>query len=220
MCALIVHIITREFYLDQGTWILLHLYIKIFIITLWRLANFPPSRVARKCFRLIILCWPTNIPHKIRWELMHRSGPFHFTYSCGHESEWVMVSGLFNSKDYPVSDELTLVLQPKDYPFSCRGRNVLSEDTITQGFTHMFLLTFRSHNDLVAYTNHPSHLEYAEKFTAAIDKVLLFDFPPILVKPSAWKETYIYILRLLRGVSWSGKFVVVLCSSDRCCVLI
>ncbi|XP_038977014.1 stress-response A/B barrel domain-containing protein At5g22580-like [Phoenix dactylifera] len=65
------------------------------------------------------------------------------------------------------------------------GQNVLSEDMVTQGFTHMFLLTFRSPNDLATYANHPSHLEYAEKFTAAIDKVLLFDFPPILVKPSA-----------------------------------
>ncbi|XP_038989855.1 stress-response A/B barrel domain-containing protein At5g22580-like [Phoenix dactylifera] len=65
------------------------------------------------------------------------------------------------------------------------GQNVLSDNTLTQGFTHMFLLTFRSSDDLATYTNHPSHLEYAEKFTAAIDKVLLFDFPPVLVKPSA-----------------------------------
>uniref|UniRef100_A0A1D1YRQ3 Uncharacterized protein At5g22580 n=1 Tax=Anthurium amnicola TaxID=1678845 RepID=A0A1D1YRQ3_9ARAE len=65
------------------------------------------------------------------------------------------------------------------------GQDVGSEEMLRQGFTHVFLLTFRSQEDFGAYSSHPSHVDFSAKFAAAIDKVLLFHYPTIVVKSPA-----------------------------------
>ena len=63
------------------------------------------------------------------------------------------------------------------------GCDEVSEEMLRQGFTHVFLLTFASAEDFAAYSGHPNHLEFAGTFAAAIEKVLLFNFPVVPVKP-------------------------------------
>ncbi|RWV77307.1 hypothetical protein BHE74_00001847 [Ensete ventricosum] len=61
-------------------------------------------------------------------------------------------------------------------------QNLVSEiddERLGQGFTHAFLLTFGSAEDLATYIKHPSHVEYGKAFRAAIDKVLAIDFPVV-----------------------------------------
>ncbi|ERN13157.1 stress-response A/B barrel domain-containing protein At5g22580 [Amborella trichopoda] len=62
------------------------------------------------------------------------------------------------------------------------GQDVGSEELLRQGFTHVFILTFGSHEDFMAYSSHPSHLEFAGKFMATIEKVIVFDYTPVLMK--------------------------------------
>ncbi|KMZ57817.1 Uncharacterized protein ZOSMA_81G00350 [Zostera marina] len=67
------------------------------------------------------------------------------------------------------------------------GEDVGSMEMLRQGFTHVFVLTFKNEQDFTAYSNHPKHVEFSGKFAASIEKVLLFHFPAVSVKlpPSA-----------------------------------
>ncbi|OVA05943.1 Stress responsive alpha-beta barrel [Macleaya cordata] len=65
------------------------------------------------------------------------------------------------------------------------GHDVGSQEMLRQGFTHVFLMTFRSSEDLAAYIGHPTHVEFSATFSAAIEKILLFDFPAVVVKHPA-----------------------------------
>jgi len=61
------------------------------------------------------------------------------------------------------------------------GTNV-SPENLSQGFTHCFLLTFRSEADRDAYIVHPAHKEFASTLGPVLDKVLVVDYkPPIIM---------------------------------------
>ncbi|GMH11116.1 hypothetical protein Nepgr_012957 [Nepenthes gracilis] len=64
------------------------------------------------------------------------------------------------------------------------GQDVGSEETLRQGFTHAFLMTFGNKQDFNAFLSHPDHVEFSATFSAAIEKVVLLDFPAFLVKPA------------------------------------
>ncbi|KAK1323411.1 Uncharacterized protein QJS10_CPA02g00655 [Acorus calamus] len=64
------------------------------------------------------------------------------------------------------------------------GADMVSEETLRQGFTHAFVLTFKSKEDFAAFSSHPKHLEFAPTFASAIENILLFDFNAVLVKPA------------------------------------
>ncbi|KAL5204027.1 hypothetical protein ABZP36_008898 [Zizania latifolia] len=64
------------------------------------------------------------------------------------------------------------------------GKDVSNQDMLTQGFTHVFSLAFASSEDLTSYMSHERHLEFAGTFMAAIDKVVVVDFPVVVAKPS------------------------------------
>ncbi|KAG8091240.1 hypothetical protein GUJ93_ZPchr0011g28257 [Zizania palustris] len=64
------------------------------------------------------------------------------------------------------------------------GKDVSNQDMLTQGFTHVFSLTFASSEDLTNYMSHERHLEFVGTFMAAIDKVVVVDFPIVVAKPS------------------------------------
>ncbi|MQM08742.1 hypothetical protein Taro_041595 [Colocasia esculenta] len=65
------------------------------------------------------------------------------------------------------------------------GQDVGSEEMLRQGFTHIFLLTFKNEEDFATYSSHPNHVEFSGKFAAVIEKVLLFHYPTTVVKPTA-----------------------------------
>ncbi|XP_043708757.1 stress-response A/B barrel domain-containing protein At5g22580 [Telopea speciosissima] len=65
------------------------------------------------------------------------------------------------------------------------GQDTGSEEMLRQGFTHVFLLTFRSSEDFTAFLAHPRHVEFSASFSAAIEKILLLDYPAVVVKTPA-----------------------------------
>ncbi|KAM3273723.1 hypothetical protein ACQJBY_043116 [Aegilops geniculata] len=64
------------------------------------------------------------------------------------------------------------------------GKDVLNQEALTQGFTHVFVMTFASAEDLAACMGHEKHSAFAATFTAALDKVVVMDFPLVFVKPA------------------------------------
>lgn len=63
------------------------------------------------------------------------------------------------------------------------GKDVLNQEMLTQGFTHVFSLTFASADDLTAYMAHEKHAAFAATFMAALEKVVVIDFPVAIAKP-------------------------------------
>lgn len=58
----------------------------------------------------------------------------------------------------------------------------MKNEKYTHGFTHTFIFTFDSAEDVAAYIKHPGHVEYAKKFRAGIEKILAVDFPTVMDK--------------------------------------
>jgi hypothetical protein len=46
----------------------------------------------------------------------------------------------------------------------------------SDGFTHLFLVTFRSEEGRAAYLPHPAHQEFVKLVGPHVDKVLVFDY--------------------------------------------
>ncbi|KAL8094253.1 stress-response A/B barrel domain-containing protein At5g22580 [Apium graveolens] len=63
------------------------------------------------------------------------------------------------------------------------GEDIESMEMLRQGFTHAFLMTFSSKEDFTAFMSHPNHLQFSATFSAAIEKIVLLDFPAVLAKP-------------------------------------
>ncbi|CAN5853910.1 hypothetical protein BH24BAC1_BH24BAC1_04980 [soil metagenome] len=55
------------------------------------------------------------------------------------------------------------------------GTNV-SPENLAQGYTHCFLVSFRSEADRDAYLPHPAHKEFGGVLRPHLDKVLVVDF--------------------------------------------
>ncbi len=52
----------------------------------------------------------------------------------------------------------------------------ISPEHKSQGFTHCFLLTFRTEADRDAYLPHPAHKEFGRMLGPVLDKVLVIDY--------------------------------------------
>ncbi|KAF9597118.1 hypothetical protein IFM89_015947 [Coptis chinensis] len=65
------------------------------------------------------------------------------------------------------------------------GQDTCNAVMLTQGFTHIFSMTFCSSEEFAAFQSHPSHVAFSTSFSAAIEKILLFDFQAVVVKASA-----------------------------------
>lgn len=61
-----------------------------------------------------------------------------------------------------------------------RGEDVSAEN-LHQGFTHVFESTFESVEGVAGYVSHPAHVEFANKFLAALEKVIVVDYKPTAV---------------------------------------
>ncbi|KAK2980705.1 hypothetical protein RJ640_028949 [Escallonia rubra] len=64
------------------------------------------------------------------------------------------------------------------------GKDTESQEMLRQGFTHAFLMTFSGKDDFNSFLSHPNHVEFSATFSAAIDKIVLLDFPAVVVKPA------------------------------------
>ena len=56
-----------------------------------------------------------------------------------------------------------------------KGTNVSTENK-SEGFTHCFVVTFRSQEDVSAYLQHPAHLDYVKVVRDRREKVVVFDY--------------------------------------------
>jgi len=52
----------------------------------------------------------------------------------------------------------------------------ISVENLQQGFTHCFLVTFRSEADRAEYIPHPAHKEFGKMLGSHLDKVLVVDY--------------------------------------------
>ncbi|XP_050947756.1 stress-response A/B barrel domain-containing protein At5g22580 isoform X2 [Cucumis melo] len=66
---------------------------------------------------------------------------------------------------------------------SFEGQEMEGPEMLTQGFTHAFLMTFENKEAHTAFVGHPKHVEFSATFSAAIDKIVVLDFPAIRAKP-------------------------------------
>jgi hypothetical protein len=55
------------------------------------------------------------------------------------------------------------------------GTNV-SEEGKSEGFTHVFVVTFRDKAGLKTYLDHPAHAEYVQVVKGRREKVIVFDY--------------------------------------------
>ncbi|KAI4340446.1 hypothetical protein MLD38_025278 [Melastoma candidum] len=65
------------------------------------------------------------------------------------------------------------------------GHDAGGQEMLTQGFTHAFLMMFRSKEHYSSFASNSKHLEFSSKFSVAIDKVIVLDFPAVVVKAVA-----------------------------------
>ncbi|WOK91315.1 stress-response A/B barrel domain-containing protein HS1 [Canna indica] len=57
----------------------------------------------------------------------------------------------------------------------------VSVENLHQGFTHVFETTFESVDGIAEYLAHPAHVEFANIFLPALEKVLIVDYKPTSV---------------------------------------
>jgi NADPH-dependent 7-cyano-7-deazaguanine reductase QueF len=55
------------------------------------------------------------------------------------------------------------------------GKNI-SEENNHQGFTHCFVISFRSIQDLTDYQSHPAHLDFQQVLGPHMEKVFVVDY--------------------------------------------
>lgn len=55
-------------------------------------------------------------------------------------------------------------------------------EMLRQGFTHAIMMIFGSKDDFAAFQAHPNHVEFSATFSAAIEKIVLLDFPLVAVR--------------------------------------
>lgn len=55
------------------------------------------------------------------------------------------------------------------------GTNI-SPESLAQGYTHCFVVTFKSEADRDAYIPHPAHKQFASSLGPVLDKVLVIDY--------------------------------------------
>ncbi|KAI4344739.1 hypothetical protein L6164_011930 [Bauhinia variegata] len=61
------------------------------------------------------------------------------------------------------------------------GKDVSSEN-LHQGFTHILESTFESTEGVTEYLVHPAHVEFAKLQLSTLEKFLVFDYKPTIVR--------------------------------------
>ncbi|KAG8643607.1 stress-response A/B barrel domain-containing protein HS1 [Manihot esculenta] len=58
----------------------------------------------------------------------------------------------------------------------------VSIENLHQGFTHVFESTFESTEGVAEYISHPAHVDFANLFLPALEKVVVIDYKPTTVR--------------------------------------
>lgn len=65
---------------------------------------------------------------------------------------------------------------------SCDRGTDVSIENLHQGFTHVFESTFESTEGVAEYISHPAHVDFANLFLPALEKVVVIDYKPTTVR--------------------------------------
>lgn len=57
----------------------------------------------------------------------------------------------------------------------------MSIENLHRGFTHVFESTFESTEGIAEYIAHPAHVDFANIFIPALEKVVVIDYKPTTV---------------------------------------
>ncbi|KAF9609816.1 hypothetical protein IFM89_018670 [Coptis chinensis] len=63
----------------------------------------------------------------------------------------------------------------------CRTGKDVSIENLHLGLTHVFESTFENLEGVAEYISHPAHVEFANEFLTALDKVLVIEYKPTTV---------------------------------------
>ncbi|KAK1298909.1 putative protein Pop3 [Acorus calamus] len=58
----------------------------------------------------------------------------------------------------------------------------VSMENMHQGFTHVFESTFESMEGIAEYVAHPAHVEFANEFLPTLEKVIVIDYKPTVLR--------------------------------------
>ncbi|KAK1279517.1 putative protein Pop3 [Acorus gramineus] len=58
----------------------------------------------------------------------------------------------------------------------------VSVENMHQGFTHVFESTFESVEGIAEYVAHPAHVEFANEFLPTLEKVIVIDYKPTVLR--------------------------------------
>ncbi len=74
--------------------------------------------------------------------------------------------------------EQAFIALPDQIPQICAFEwgTEMSVESLSQGFTHCFLVSFKSEDDRAAYLPHPAHKAFGELIGPHLDKVLVVDY--------------------------------------------
>ena len=74
--------------------------------------------------------------------------------------------------------EQAFIALPEQVPQICalEWGTDMSVENLSQGFTHCFLVSFKSEDDRAAYLPHPAHKKFVELMDPHLEKVLVVDY--------------------------------------------
>ena len=81
------------------------------------------------------------------------------------------------AKDIKAVEEAFAALPGKiDAIYDFEWGTDVSKENLTDGFTHCFVVTFKSEADRAKYLPHPAHKAFAESLGPVLDKALVVDY--------------------------------------------
>lgn len=106
-----------------------------------------------------------------------------FSFSQNKQQRQLKHVVLFKFKDDAAADQIkkvenafralpSQIKEIKDFEWGTNN----SPENLNQGFTHCFLVTFRSEKDREIYLPHPKHKEFVAILSPILDKVLVIDY--------------------------------------------
>ena len=84
--------------------------------------------------------------------------------------------GISNQQIRQVENDFCALPSKVDTVYDFEWGTDVSVENLSGGFTHCFVVTFRSEADRAKYLPHPAHKQFADSLGLYIDKVLVVDY--------------------------------------------
>ena len=93
-----------------------------------------------------------------------------------HVVLWNFKAGLSSQKAQELYDQIRALKEKISLVQEFAGGGNISEEGLSQSFTHGFIMTFSDRKAVSAYLKHPEHIRTVEKILPLIDKIAVVDF--------------------------------------------